>query len=132
MERGKEVWARRVGEGVGQWGWGKGPRGWNLYLNKVLNKTGIVTLSLVIGMHITRLNRPKIVILGGFLNFGRESPCNDITFSKISHNLTEKNLKNENARDFTGMGLCNVNKKEEVGHLGNLKICPLQNFKVIF
>ena len=40
---------RRVGEGVGQGGWGKGGQGgWNLYLNEVLNKTGIVTLTLVI------------------------------------------------------------------------------------
>ena len=47
--------ARRVGKGGGQrwWAKGDGVRGWNLYLNEVLNKTGIVTLSLVIGMHIT-------------------------------------------------------------------------------
>ena len=56
MERGKGVGARRVGEG----GCGKGGRvrgeqgGWNLYLNEIFNKTGIVTLILVIGMHITR------------------------------------------------------------------------------
>ena len=30
--------------GVGQRGWGKGGQeGWNLYLNEVFNKTGIVT-----------------------------------------------------------------------------------------
>ena len=57
VERGKGVWARRVGEG----GWGKGGQGgWNLYLNEVFNKTGIVTFSLVIGMHFTRRNRPKL------------------------------------------------------------------------
>ena len=40
MERGKGVGARRVGEE----GWGKGgARGWNLYLNEVFYKTGIVT-----------------------------------------------------------------------------------------
>ena len=53
-----------MGCGKGQWGGGKkvggrgcgkgGQGGWNLYLNEVLNKTGIVTLILVIGMHITR------------------------------------------------------------------------------
>ena len=54
MERGKGLGARRLGEGgrdkgVGQGGWGKGvgqgvgARGWNLYLNEVLNKTGIVS-----------------------------------------------------------------------------------------
>ena len=40
VERGKGVGARRVGQG----GWGNGgARGWNLYLNEVLNKTGIIT-----------------------------------------------------------------------------------------
>ena len=54
-ERGKGVGARRVGEGGVVRGWGKGEqRGWNLYLNENFNKTGIVTLILVIGMHITR------------------------------------------------------------------------------
>ena len=43
--------ARRVGEGGGVRG---EQGGWNLYLNEVFNKTGIVTLILVIGMHITR------------------------------------------------------------------------------
>ena len=46
------------GKKVGARGWGKGDKGgqggWNLYLNEVLNKTGIVTLILVIGMHIMR------------------------------------------------------------------------------
>ena len=36
------------------WDKGGGVRGWNLYLIEVFNKTGIVTLSLVITMHITR------------------------------------------------------------------------------
>ena len=37
---GQEGWGRGVGEG----GWGKGgARGWNLYLNEVFYKTGIVT-----------------------------------------------------------------------------------------
>ena len=40
MERGKGVGARRVGEGGGVKG---GARGWNLYLNEVFYKTGIVT-----------------------------------------------------------------------------------------
>ena len=37
---------------MGQGGWDKGGRGWNLYINEILNKTGIITLSLVISMHI--------------------------------------------------------------------------------
>ena len=42
-ERGKGVGASRVEEGGGARGWSKGARGWNLYLNEVFNKTGIVT-----------------------------------------------------------------------------------------
>ena len=89
VERGKGVGARRVGEG----GWAKGSgvrggvRGWILYLNEVLNKTGIVSFSSVIGMHITRRNRPKS---WGIPDFGGNPHCNDITFSKIRHNLARK------------------------------------------
>ena len=44
-ERGKGVGARRMEEGGGGrwWGKGVGVRGWNLYLNEVYYKTGIVT-----------------------------------------------------------------------------------------
>ena len=62
-ERGKGVGPRRVGEG----GWGKGggegggEGGWGEALIEVLNKTGIVTFSLVIVKHITRRNRPKSI-----------------------------------------------------------------------
>ena len=34
-----------------------------------------------------------------------ESPCNDITFSKICHNLTQKKSENEKARDFTSLSM---------------------------
>ena len=70
----------------GQWRKGMG-RGFN---RKFFNKTGIITLSLVIGMHITRRNRPKIAISRGFPNFGRESPCNDIIISEKRHVLAPK------------------------------------------
>ena len=70
-ERGKGVVTRRLGEGGGvRWG----ARGWNLYLNEVLSKTGIVTLILVIGMHITRQNQPKSRFLGGFPSFWQGIP----------------------------------------------------------
>ena len=87
-ERGKGVGQEGWGKGGRVRGWGKGARGWNLYLNEVLNKTGIITLSLVIGMHITRRNQLKIAIFGGFPQFWREFPCNDIIVSPIHHNLT--------------------------------------------
>ena len=63
------------GKKDGQGGWGDGggegggERGWGEALIEVLNKTGIVTLSLVIGMHITRRNWPKIAISRGFPQF---------------------------------------------------------------
>ena len=84
-------------EGVGK---GGGVRGWNLFLNEVLNKTGIVTLSLVIGMHITGRNRPKIAISGGFPVFGRESPYYDIIILQKRHVLAPKSPKTRCARDF--------------------------------
>ena len=52
-ERGKGVGARRVGQGGGVRGcskWGQGE--WNLYLNEVLNKTGIVSSDSGVGMHV--------------------------------------------------------------------------------
>ena len=47
----KKGGGRGWGDGGGESG---GERGWGEALIKVLNKTGIITLSLVIGMHITR------------------------------------------------------------------------------
>ena len=98
VERSKGVGARRVGEGGGVRG---GQGGWNLYLNEVLNKTGIVTLTLVIGMHITRRNRPK-------LRFWGVSPV----LAGNPHGMTSQSRKNviispkksprtRCARDFT-------------------------------
>ena len=55
-ERRKGVGPRRVQEGGWDKGGGEGggEGGWGEALIEVLNKTGIVTLILVIGMHITR------------------------------------------------------------------------------
>ena len=75
-ERGKGVGPRRVREG----GWGKGggegggEGEWGEALIEVLNKTGIITFILVIGMHITRRNRPKLRFLGGFPGFWQGIP----------------------------------------------------------
>ena len=106
-ERGKGVGARRVGEG----GWGDGggegggERGWGEALIEVLNKTGIVTLSLVIVKHFTRRNRPKIAIFEGNPRFFGESPCNDITFSEIHHNLAQK-VRKRDVREISPNYLC--------------------------
>ena len=50
---------------------------------------------LVIGMHITGRNRPKITILRGFSQFWQGIPDNDITISPIHHDLALKKSKNE-------------------------------------
>ena len=79
----------------GQEGWGKGggarggARGWNLYLNEVLNKTGIVTR---LGCHNERYDT-KSYEIGESLIFEGFPHCNDITFSKTRHNLAKKSPK---------------------------------------
>ena len=103
VEKGKGVGARRVGEG----GWGNGggegggERGWGEALIEFLNKTGIVSFSLVIGMHITRRNRPKS-------RFSRESPIlggNPPVMTSRSRKYViispEKSPKTRCAGDFT-------------------------------
>ena len=85
--QGQEGWAK----GGGVRGWGKGGKGGGIYIKmKFSNKTGIVRLILVIGMHITRQNLPKSHFLGGFPNFCREFPCNDIIISEKCHVLAPK------------------------------------------
>ena len=89
-------------------------RGFN---QKFFNKTGIVILSLVIGMHIMIRNRPKIAISRGF---PRESPCNDITFLKIRHNLAKKSPKMRR-QEISSNYLCKKEqpcwKSEKLAHL---------------
>ena len=90
-----------VGRGVGKGGGeGGGEGGWGEVLIEVLNKTGIVTMILVIGMHETK--SAEIAFFRGFPQFfGRESPWNDITISQKRHNLARKSPKTRCARDFT-------------------------------
>ena len=100
---------------MGEGGWGDGggegggERGWGEALIEVLNKTGIVSFSSVTGMHITRRNRPKSRFSRGIPNFWGESPCNDITFLKIHHNLTRKVRK----RDVREISPNYISKKEQ-------------------
>ena len=75
-------------------------KGWGEALIEVLNKTGIVTLSLVIGMHITGRNRLKSQFQGGFPIFGRESPRYDIIISQKCHVLAPKKSENEMCKRF--------------------------------
>ena len=50
-----------LGEGGGGQGWGKGGgvRGWNLYLNEVFYKTGIVSSDSGVVTHVTTRNRTR-------------------------------------------------------------------------
>ena len=102
------------GKGLGQEGWGKGggarggvrgARGWNLYLNEVLNKTGIVTR---LGCCNERYDT-KSYEIGESPIFEGFPHCNDITFSKIRHNLAKKSLKTRR-REISANYLC---KKEQ-------------------
>ena len=93
-----------VGRDVGLWGWGNdgggedgGEGGWGEAFIEVLNKTGIVTH---LGCRNKRYDTKSYTKSRGILVLG-ESPCNDITFSKIRHNLAQKKSENEKARDFT-------------------------------
>ena len=69
MAGGPNCWGKGLQKGArgwGQEGWGKGDggRGWGEALIEVLNKTGIITFSLVIVKHFTRQNRGEFPILG--------------------------------------------------------------------
>ena len=109
VERGKGLGARRVGEGGWGKGWGKGGKGgqggWNLYLNEVLNKTGIVTR---LGCRNERYDT-KSYEIGESPIFEGFPRCNDITFSKIRHNLAKKSPKTRR-REISANYLC---KKEQ-------------------
>ena len=62
---------------------------------------------------------------GGFPIFGRESPCYDITFSKIRHNLAQKKSENEKARDFTSLSMQEGAAILEIWKLAHLRISNL-------
>ena len=92
---------------MGEGGWGDGggegggERGWGEALIKVLNKTGIVTLSLVIVKHFTRRNRPKIAILRGIPDFLGNPPVMTSRSRKYVIISPEKSPKTRCAGDFT-------------------------------
>ena len=118
MERGKGVGQEGWRKGGGVRGWGKGGQGgWNLYLNEVFNETGIVTLSLFIGMHIMGQNWPKSQFSGGFPKFWQGIPDNDIIFSQKHHVFAPKTRM----REILAMMIVQCPGGRKGGHLGNLK-----------
>ena len=98
---GQEGW----GKGGGGKGWGKGGQGGGIYLNEVLNKTGIVTR---LGCRNERYDT-KSCEIGESPIFEGFPRCNDITFSKIRHNLAKKSPKTRR-REISANYLC---KKEQ-------------------
>ena len=96
--RGKKGGGRGLGDGGGE---GGGERGWGEALIEVLNKTGIVTLSLVIVKHFTRRNRPKIAIFEGNPRFFGESPVMTSRSREYVIISPEKSPKMRCAGDFT-------------------------------
>ena len=106
-----------MGRDVGLWGWGNdgggeggGEGGWGEAFIEVLNKTGIVTR---LGCRNER--------------YDTKSPCNDITFSKIRHNLAQKSPKTRR-REISPHYLC---KKEPPSwKTGSLRIFKLKYFSI--
>ena len=99
---------------------GGGEGGWGEAFIKVLNKTGIVTFSLVIVMHFTRLNRPKSQ---GIPIFRGVSPSNDIIISQKRHILAPKKSENEMCERFQLIIYARRSR-----HLGKLKNWLTLNF----
>ena len=97
-----------MGRDVGLWGWGNdgggegdGEGGWGETFIEVLNRTGIVTH---LGCRNERYDTKSYTKSRESPIFG-EYPCDDITFSKIRHNLAKKKSENEKARDFTSLSM---------------------------
>ena len=106
---------------LGKVGGVRGEWGWNLYLNEVFNKTGIVSSELGVGTHIPEQNQ-------------RDSPIFweiNIVMTSRSRKyviISPKKSKNENARDFTVCD-CAIPRRCH-GH--HVDFCLLQIFKCIF
>ena len=77
-------------------------RGWGKAFIEVLNKTGIVTH---LGCRNERYDTKLYTKSRGIPDFWGNPHCNDITFSKICHNLAPKKSENEKARDFTSLSM---------------------------
>ena len=119
-ERGKGVGARRVGEGGG--GKGGGVRGWNLYLNEIFYKTGIVSSDKGVVTHVTTRNRTW--------NRG-ESPFSEGIPMLWHHNLAKmsrsrpRKVRKRDVREISPHYLC----KKEQPSLKTEKNASLRNFQ---
>ena len=112
------------GKGWGQEGWGKGDwqgggvrgeRGWNLYLNEVLNKTGIVTH---LGCHNERYDTKS-----GNPQFWRDFPIVMTSHSRKYVIISPKKSENEMCKRFHL-----IIYARRSSHLGKLKNWLTSNF----
>ena len=113
--KGQGVGARRVGEGGLARGWGKGARAWNLYLNEVLNKTGIVTR---LGCHNERYDTKS-----GNPQFWRDFPIVMTSHSRKYVIISPKKSENEMCERFHL-----IIYARRSSHLGKLKNWLTSNF----
>ena len=117
MQKGARGWGQ---EGWAKWGgtrgWHKGGQeGWNLYINEVLNKTGIISSNYGVGTHVPRRNRMKSE---GFPHF-RGIPIVITSRSRKYVIISPKKVQKRDVQEISSNYLC-----RRTSHLGKLKKMP--------
>ena len=136
-ERGKGVGSRRVWEGgwVRGGGEGGGEGGWGEVLIEVLNKTGIVTMILVIGMHETK--SAEIAFFRGFPQFLAGNPHGMTSQSRKNVIISPEKVRKRDVREISPNYLCKKKqpywKTEKLPHFEflNLNISLLNGRQVL-
>ena len=103
-------------DGARGWAKGGGVRGWNLYLNEVFYKTGIVSSDSGVVTHVTTRNCTWNH--GGIPDFWG-NPCSDIIISQKCHVLIPEESENEMCKRFHL-----IIYARRSSHLGKLKKMP--------
>ena len=118
-----------AGRGVGR-GVGRG-------FNRIFEQNSIVTLILVIGMHITRRNRPKSRFFGGFPQFLAGNPRGMTSQSRKNVIISPKKVRKRDVREISPNYLCKKKqpywKTEKLPHFEflNLNISLLNGRQVL-
>ena len=125
-----------VGRGVGKGGGeGGGEGGWGEVLIEVLNKTGIVTMILVIGMHETK--SAEIAFFRGFPQFLAGNPHGMTSQSRKNVIISPKKVRKRDVREISPNYLCKKKqpywKTEKLPHFEflNLNISLLNGRQVL-